>query len=82
MRNCIEIQLDQPHEDLESLTNYEVISVVIQKALSKIVDKMKKDIELTAGDKITIYEISLTYYVIINQAKNFKFSELNIIYYH
>jgi len=39
---------------------------------------MKKDIQLTDGDQVTIYELSFTMYVCINQANNFVFSDLNV----
>ena len=47
------------------LMHYELIAMVIQRTLSKIMDKMKKDIQLTEGDQITIYEISLTFHIVI-----------------
>lgn len=64
------------------LMHYELISVVIQKCLGKIVDKMKKDIQLTDGDQVTIYEISLTFFTIVMQTNNFVFSDLDLIKQH
>lgn len=58
--------LNNDKEVTEHLMQYQLIAVVIQKALFKIVEKMKKGIELTDGDQVTIYEISLTFYVVIN----------------
>jgi len=37
---------------------------------------MKKDIRLSDGDKVTTYEISQTFYLIINQTHNFQFEKL------
>ena len=64
------------------LMHYELISVVIQKCLGKIVDKMKKDIQLTDGDQVTIYEISLTFFTIVMQTNNFVFSDFDLIKQH
>lgn len=43
---------------------------------------MKKDIQLTDGDQITIYELSLTFYVVVNQANNFQFCDLDLYRIH
>ena len=43
---------------------------------------MEKDIQLTDRDQVTIYEMSLTFFVIIQQANNFVFSLLNIVDLH
>ena len=47
------------------IVHYELVAIVIQKTLSKIVNKMRKDIELNNGDQVSIYEISLTFFTIL-----------------
>ena len=42
------------------ILHYNLVAIVIQKTLSKIVEKMKKDIQQTSGDQIAIYEASYT----------------------
>ena len=61
------------------IMHYELLAIVIQKCLKKIIDKMKKDIELRAGDTITAFEISLTFFVVVRQTNNFNFSDLDIV---
>ena len=39
---------------------------------------MDKDIELTNGDTVTNYELSLTLFTIVQQTNNFNFSDLNL----
>ena len=65
MRSVIKMSLEKQHEKTEMLVHYELIAIVIQKCLSKIVDKMKKDIELNDGDQVSIYEISLTFFTVL-----------------
>ena len=79
MRSIIRIPLDKDYETTDMLMHYELIAIVIQKTLGKIFDKMSKDIQLTDGDKVTIYEVSLTFYTIISQCNNFVFSEMDIV---
>ena len=50
MRHIIKLPLDKDQESTDMLLHYELVSIVSQKALSKIVDKMKKDIQLTEKD--------------------------------
>lgn len=45
-------------------------------------DKIQKDIELTDNDQITIYELSYTFYIVINQANNFNFSTTSLTDLH
>ena len=66
----------------ENLGMYETVSTVLSKALSKIVNKMKNDILLTEFDVITSYEISLTFFTIVNQSNNFIFSTNDIYALH
>lgn len=61
------------------IMHYELLAIVIQKCLKKIIDKMKKDIELRDGDTITAFEISLTFFVVVRQTNNFNFSDLDIV---
>lgn len=42
-------------------------------------EKMSKDIELNHNDKITIYELSFTFFTVISQANNFVFSDKNVV---
>jgi hypothetical protein len=65
MRNIIKLPIDKDLEKTDMLMHYELISIVIQKCLAKIIDKMNKDIELTDGDTITNYELSLTLFTVI-----------------
>lgn len=50
--------------------------------LCKIVDKMQKDIELSEGDKVTIFEIATTFHTIVFQTNYFMFSKLNVLDLH
>jgi len=65
MRNILKLPPDQGTESVDNLMHYELIAIVIQKVLSQIIDKMKKDIQLTERDQVTIYEMSLTFFVVI-----------------
>ena len=65
MRNILKLPPHQGIENPDYLMHYELIAIVIQKVLSQIIDKMKKDIQLTNGDQVTIYEMSLTFFVVI-----------------
>ena len=59
-----------------------MLGSVLQKTLSNILTKMNKDIQLTEGDQIAQFEICLTFFIIINQSKNFRFSEHNLVRQH
>ena len=61
---------------------YQLTAKVVQITLAKIVEKMKKDIALTDGDQVTIYELAFTFYVIINQSNNLFFSTLHLPQLH
>ena len=65
MRQIIKLQPKMDCEVQDTLMHYELIGLVIQKTLQKIVDKMSKDIKLDHGDKVTIYELSLTFFTVI-----------------
>lgn len=64
------------------LMHYKLIAIVIQKTLKKIIDKMNKDIELNHGDQVANYEISLTFFQIVQSANNFIFSTEDILKLH
>jgi len=82
MRHVIRLPVGQDKEDFDQLLHYELITIVIQKALYKIVDKMKKDIQLTRDDTVTIYEVSFALFTIIQQTNQFQFSELDLVRVH
>jgi len=82
MRHVIRVSLAEDKEKEDNLIYYQLIAKVIQKTLVKIVDKMKKDIALTNGDQVTIYELAFTFYVVINQANNFSLSNLDLVKEH
>lgn len=82
MRSIVKLPREKETETMDMLMHYEFIAIVIQKVLSKIVDKMKKDIQLTQGDQVTIYEISLTFYTLVMQTNNFVFSTLDLLQLH
>ena len=73
MQHVIRIPIDNNQVETGMILHYTWISKVIQKALNKIVDKMKKDIQLTAGDNISFYEITKTFCMIVQQTNNFVF---------
>jgi len=82
MRQVIAIPFEKEKESINLLTHYEWIAMVIQKVLNKIVDKMRKDIEFSDGDKITIYEVSLTFFAVVKQGNYFMFSDCNVLNLH
>lgn len=45
--------------------HYQLVAKVIEKSMTKIVYKMNNLINLTDGDKIAIYEISISLFTII-----------------
>lgn len=65
-RHCIVIPFDEDYESETKLVFYELISIVLQRILDKIVYKMDKGFEIKSKDKITSYELTRTFYVIIN----------------
>jgi hypothetical protein len=65
MRSVIKIPIDGDIEKDEKLVHYEIMAMVIQKCLSKIVNKMNKGSELTNGDIVSNYEISLTLFTVL-----------------
>ena len=67
MRHVIRLPLREDREQDDMLIHYDLITFVIQKALYKIVDKMKKDIQLTANDTVTIYEVACALFTIVQQ---------------
>ena len=65
MRHIILMPFDQNREETHKIIHYKTISTVIQKLLKKIVNKLKSEIKLTDGDKITNYEISFIFFLIV-----------------
>ena len=82
MRSCVELSKDKDHEALGMIRHYEIIASVIQKSLAKIVDKQKKDIALTDGDRVTGYELSLTFHVLVSQVNNFEWYDNDLLQQH
>jgi hypothetical protein len=73
MRSIIKLEIDQPEEKLSMLTHYELVAIVIQITLGRLIDKMKKDVTLTDGDRVTAYEVALTLLTIVQQCNYFRF---------
>lgn len=65
MRSIIKIPIDSSVEKEKKLVHYEIMAMVIQKCLAKIIDKMNKGMELTDGDNVSNYEISLTLFTVL-----------------
>ena len=82
MRSVLKIPIDGDIEKDEKLVHYEIMAMVIQKCLSKIVNKMNKGQELTNGDIVSNYEISLTLFTVLQQTNNFVFSGLELFNQH
>lgn len=82
MRHVIRLPLREDREQDDMLIHYDLITFVIQKALYKIVDKMKKDIQLTANDTVTIYEVACALFTIVQQTNQFQFSTLDLVGQH
>lgn len=78
----MKLDYTQVSDRSENLNVYEIVSTVISKALSKIVNKMKNDVLLTNYDVITSYEISLTFFTIVSQSNNFVFSTSDLYALH
>lgn len=82
MRSVIKLPISKDKADNDIMLHYDFMAIVIQKVLFKIMDKMKKDIQFTHSDTISIYEISLTLFAMIQQTNYFVFSNLDIIRVH
>lgn len=82
MRSVITLPRNKNDEDLDMMMHYELLSFAIKKILNKIIMKMKKDIEMTDGDQITIFEVSQIFYTITIQANNLIFSTLDLSKLH
>ena len=82
MRYIIQLPVRKECEDLEKIMHYQLVAKVIEKSMTKIVYKMNNLIELTDGDKIAIYEISISLFTIIQQASNFKLTEYSLVNTH
>ena len=65
MRHVIKMPHCQGVETKDMIMHYHMVSVVIQKTLRKIYNKMQNDFPLSNGDKITNYELSLTFFTLV-----------------
>ena len=65
MRSVIKLPYNVNSESTDMVTHYEILSLVIQKALVPVIEKLNKGIELTKGDTISIYEISFTFFIVM-----------------
>lgn len=65
MRHILVLSREKDVETNDMLMHYQIIAVVIQKVLQKIIVKMDKNITLNDGDQVTIYELSLTFFTLI-----------------
>lgn len=79
MRHIILMPYDKSKEETHKIMYYNLISIVIQKLLKKIVTKLKSEIQLTDGDKVTNYEVSYIFFMLIQQTNYFVFSNLDIV---
>ena len=61
------------------LMHYEWTSIVLQRSLQRIIDKMKKDISLLSGDQVCTYEVAITLFMIAKQTNYFVFSDLDLV---
>ena len=82
MRFIIQMPVRNEHEDEKKIMHYQLVAKVIEKSMTKIVYKMNNLIELTDGDKIAIYEISISLFTIIQQSSNFEHSDLSLLHNH
>ena len=82
MRHFLLLPFHKIKEDINKISNYYLIANVIQKLLKKIIFKLKNEIYLTDGDKITNYEISYTFCLILKQTNFFVFSYSDIVDIH
>lgn len=86
MRHVIKLPTNKEQEDLnlnenskkyketDSVIIYQILSIVVQKILSKIIQKTKSDISLSGNEQLTVYELSYTFYLLVSQTNNFRFS--------
>jgi len=65
MRFIIQLPVRNQNEDSDKIMHYQLVAKVIEKSMTKIVYKINNLIELTDGDKIAIYEISISLLTII-----------------
>jgi hypothetical protein len=82
MRNVFQIDLRKGHETLDQLNSYELLALIVRICLRKISLKIYADIKLTYSDYVTLYETSLTIYTLVNQATNFKFTDIDLVKEH
>jgi DNA-binding FadR family transcriptional regulator len=65
MRHIIQIPIEKDYEKHDMLFHYDLLAIVINRVLGKIMDKIKKDIQMTNADKFTNYELSYTLFMIV-----------------
>lgn len=65
MRHVIQIPIDKDIEKHDMLFHYDLLAIVINRVLGKIMDKIKKDIQMTNADKFTNYELSYTLFMVV-----------------
>jgi hypothetical protein len=65
MRHIIQIPIEKDNEKHDMLFHYDLLAIVINRVLGKIMDKIKKDIQMTNADKFTNYELSYTLFMIV-----------------
>lgn len=64
-RSIITMPIYKSEEDMDKLFHYQIVSIVLEKALSRTIEKMKKDITLTISDFAANYEVANTALLII-----------------
>ena len=82
MRHVIKLAHCKGVENFDMMQHYKMIAMVIEKSLVKIIHKLNNDILLTDGDQVTNYEVSLTFFTIVQQSNNFIFSSYDIVKLH
>ena len=50
MRNVIKLPYQSNSESQDMIAHYEMLSFVVSKSLSPIIEKIKRDMKMTAGD--------------------------------
>lgn len=65
MRHVIKLAHCKGVENFDMLQHYKMIATVIEKSLVKIIYKLNNDIEMTDGDQVANYEVSLTFFTIV-----------------
>lgn len=88
VRSAVKIPDDLPYYSYDSenfvdqITYCEQIAKVVTLGLKRIKKKRDDDIPLTEGDIVTLYELCVTMFTILNQTNNFVFSNINFLFTH